>query len=89
MRPGLLLATALLVSAVGISTWLAAADYATIPPRGEFHERDAPAIVLTGAAAKARRADALRRATFLVPRALHASSPDNPLPDPLRLPVPS
>ena len=44
-----LLVTALLVSAIGISTWLAAADYATIPPRGDFHERDAPAIVLTGA----------------------------------------
>ena len=92
MRPGLLLATALLVSAVGISTWLAAADYATIPPRGEFHERDVPAITLTGAAGKSRRADALRRATFIVPagvQSLHASSPANLPPDPLQRPVPS
>lgn len=92
MRPGLLLVTALLVSAIGISTWLAAADYATIPPRGDFHERDAPAIVLTGAAGKSRRADALRRATFIVPagvQSLHASSPSTRLPHPLRRPVPS
>ena len=84
--------TALLVSAVGISTWLAAADYATIPPRGDFRERDAPTITLTGPDAKARRADALRRATFTMPaidRPLHASSPSNPLPDPLQRPVPS
>ena len=88
MRPGLLLATALLVSAVGISTWLAAADYATIPPRGNFHEREAPAITLTGADGKALRNDALRRAAFVVPasaQSLHASSSSSPL----RRPVPS
>ena len=88
MRPGLLLATALLVSAVGISTWLAAADYATIPPRGDFHEREAPAITLTGADGKALRNDALRRAAFVLPasvQSLHASSPSSPL----RRPVPS
>jgi hypothetical protein len=88
VRPGLLLVTALLVSAVGVSTWLAAADYATIPPRGDFHEREPPTIMLAGADGQARRADALRRATFTVPtgvQPLHASSPSNPL----RRPVPS
>jgi hypothetical protein len=73
----LLAATALLVSVIGISTWLVAADYATIPPRGDFHERDAPTLMLTGPAGKAKRRDALRRATFTVPasfQSLHASS---------------
>ena len=84
----MLLVTALLVSAVGISTWLTAADYATIPPRGDFHERGAPAITLTGTAGKALRNDALRRAAFVVPasaRSLHDSSPSSPL----RRPVPA
>jgi hypothetical protein len=75
VRPGLLAATALVVSLIGISTWLAAAEYATIPPRGEFREREAPTVALTGEGGKVRRQDALRRATFVVPPSvLHASS---------------
>lgn len=88
VRPGLLAATALLISAIGISTWLAAANYPTIPPRGDFHEREAPTLTLTGADGKIQRRDALRRATFVVPagvQSLHASSPSSPL----RRPVPS
>ena len=88
MRPGLLAATALVISVLGISTWLAAADYATVPPRGDFHAREAPTVTLTGPEAKVQRRDALRRATFIVPpdvQSMHDSSPSNPL----RRPVPS
>ena len=67
MRPGLLAAAAALVSVAAISTWLAAAEYTTIPPDGDFRERKTSDSILTGPDAKARRADALRRATFIVP----------------------
>ncbi len=88
VRRGLLAATALVISVLGISTWLGAADYATVPPRGDFHEREAPTVTLTGPEGKLQRRDALRRATFIVPagvEAVHASSP----PTPLRRPVPA
>jgi hypothetical protein len=88
VRPGLLAATALVVSVVGISTWLAAADYETVPPRGDFHEREAPTVSLTGPEGKVQRRDTLRRATFVVPpnaQHLHDPSPSNPL----QRPVPS
>jgi len=62
-------ATALLVSAVGVSTWLAAAEYPAIPPAGNFHERHAAEITLTGPDAAKRRLDVLRRATFIAPDA--------------------
>ena len=87
MRPGLLAATALLVSIVGVSTWLAAADYATIPPRGDFQERELPSLTLSGAHAKQERLDALSRATFIVPPGFPRFHPD--VPDPLRKPVPA
>jgi hypothetical protein len=83
VRPGLLAATALAVSVIGISTWLAAAEYATIPPRGEFREREAPAVTLTGEAGRVRRQDALRRATFVVPPRLHAAASTTPLEGPV------
>jgi hypothetical protein len=88
VRPGLLAATALVLTGLGISTWLAAAEYASAPPRGDFHERDAPTLTLTGTAGQRQRRDALRRATFIVPagvRRVHASSPSSPL----RRPVPA
>lgn len=86
MRPGLLAATALALSLVGISTWLAAADYRTVPPRGDFQERDAPTLTLTGSEGEVRRRDLLRRATFIVPanvQRLHVSSPATPLQRPV------
>ena len=67
MRPSLLAATALLVSALGIATWLAAAAYPTIPPEGNFQEPPSPVVKLTGPEAAAQRRDILRRATFIVP----------------------
>ena len=67
MRPGLLAATALVVSALGIATWLAAADYRTIQPAGNFEKPASLDLTLTGPDAAAERRDALRRATFLVP----------------------
>ena len=73
-------ATALLVSAVGISTWLAAAEYITIPPGGDFHERQLAEWTLTGPDARRLRLDILRRATFSVPASF--SSPDSVLPSP-------
>ena len=86
VRPGLLAATALALSLVGISTWLAAADYRTVPPRGDFQERDAPTLTLTGSEGEVRRRDLLRRATFIVPanvQRLHVSSPATPLQRPV------
>lgn len=62
-------ATALLVSAVGVSTWLAAAEYPAIPPAGNFEERHATEITLIGPDAAKRRLDVLRRATFIAPDA--------------------
>ena len=67
MRPGLLAATAFLVSAVGIATWLAAADYPAIRPEGNFQEPASSDLKLTGPEAAAQRRDILRRATFIVP----------------------
>jgi hypothetical protein len=86
VRPSLVAATVLLVSAVGISSWLAAAEYQTIPPRGDFLERHQVDWTLTGPQAKAERRDALRRATFIVPADVHTQPPAA---DPLRDPVPS
>src|SRR5688572_29728936 len=88
VRPGLLLATALVVSVVGVSTWLAAADYATIPPRGDFEEREPAAWTLTGPTAKAERLDVLRSAAFIVPPAFQPSDRST-WPEGLRKPVPS
>ena len=82
----MLAATALLISAVGISSWLAAAEYPTIPPRGDFREIHHTDWKLTGPQAKAERRDALRRATFIVPP---DATPPHPAADPLRDPVPS
>ena len=67
VRPSLLAATVLVVSALGIATWLAAADYRTIPPEGNFQEPASRDLKLTGPDAAARRREALRRATFIVP----------------------
>ena len=67
VRPGLLAATALVVSALGIATWLAAADYPAIPPEGNFQEPQSLDLKLTGPEAAAERRDVLRRATFIVP----------------------
>jgi len=67
VRPGLLAATALVVSALGIATWLAAADYRTIRPAGNFEKARSLDLKLTGPEAAAERRDALRRATFIVP----------------------
>jgi hypothetical protein len=86
VRPGLAAATAILVSLVGISTWLSAAEYPTIPPDGDFHQRQSPAITLTGANASAQRLDILRRATFTVPPSF--SETVAPI-DALSTPVPS
>ncbi len=73
-------ATALLVSAVGISTWLAAAEYFTIPPGGDFHERQLAEWTLTGPDARRLRLDILRRATFTLPASF--STQDSALPNP-------
>ena len=67
MRPSLLAASALVVSAIGISTWLAAADYPAIRPEGNFQEPASSDLKLTGPEAAEQRRDALRRATFIVP----------------------
>jgi hypothetical protein len=85
VRPGLLAAAAVLVSIVAISTWLAAAEYLTIRPEGDFRERESSDWVLTGPDAKARRADALRRAQFIVPAGLSRQTlpSANPLPGPV------
>lgn len=85
MRPGLLAATALLLSFVGVSTWLAAAEYVTIAPGGDFRERKTGDWTLTGPDAKAQRRDALRRATFIAPAAIarDAAPAANPLPGPV------
>ena len=88
MRPGLLLATALVVSVVGVSTWLGAAEYATIPPRGDFDEREPAAWTLTGPTAKADRLDVLRRAAYIVPAGFQPSDGSS-WPDGLRKPVPA
>ena len=87
MRAGLVAATALLVSAIGISTWISAAEYLTIPPDGDFHERRAAEWTLTGPDATALRRDTFRRATFIVPASF--SPPRPPVPNPLGQPVPS
>lgn len=79
-------ATAILVSAIGISTWLAAAEYITIPPGGDFHERQAIEWTLTGPDARRLRRDIVRRATFTLPGSFHV--PDTALADPLRAVVP-
>jgi len=73
-------ATALLVSAVGISTWLAAAEYRTIAPGGDFHGREPAEWTLTGPDAKRLRLDILRRATFRLPASF--PTPDSALPNP-------
>jgi hypothetical protein len=67
VRPSLLAAAALVVSALGISTWLAAADYPAIRPEGNFQEPASSTLKLTGPEADAHRRDAFRRATFIVP----------------------
>jgi len=67
VRPGLLAATALVVSALGIATWLAAADYPAIRPEGNVQEPASLDLKLTGPEAAAHRRDVLRRATFIVP----------------------
>ena len=67
MRPGLLAATAVVVSALGIATWLAASDYPARPPEGNFQEPASSDLKLTGPDAPAQRRDVLRRATFIVP----------------------
>ena len=61
------MATAVCVSAVGVSTWLAAAEYPTIPPTGNFTEHRSAEMTLTGPDAAKRRLDVLRRATFIAP----------------------
>jgi len=63
----LLAATVLVVSALGIATWLAAADYPAIRPEGNFQEPSSLDLKLTGPTAPAQRRDVLRRATFIVP----------------------
>ena len=67
MRRSLLAATVLVVSVIGISTWLAAADYPAIRPEGNVQEPVSRDLTLTGPEAAAHRSDALRRATFIVP----------------------
>ena len=67
MRPGLIAATALVVSALGIATWLAAADYRTIRPAVNVEKPASLDLKLTGPQAAEIRRDALRRATFIVP----------------------
>jgi hypothetical protein len=62
-----LAATSFVVSALGIATWLAAADYRTIRPTGKFEKAPSLDLKLTGPEAAAERRDALRRATFIVP----------------------
>jgi hypothetical protein len=101
MRPGLVAATALLVSAVGISTWLGAAEYATIPSdvgrseasrssRGgsldDIRFREPADWVLTGPDAERARRDLIRRATFVLPGVDLGA--DAVLSDPLRAVVP-
>jgi hypothetical protein len=66
VRSDLVAATAILVSAVGVSTWLSAAEYPAIPPAGNFAERHTAELTLTGPDAASRRRDTLRRATFIV-----------------------
>ena len=68
MRRSLLAATVLIVSAIGISTWLAAAEYPAQRPDGVVQEQPSDDLKLTGPDAAARRRDVLRRATFLVPQ---------------------
>jgi hypothetical protein len=87
VRPGFVAATAILVVSVSISTWLAAAEYVARPLRGDFEPHEPHALVLTGADAKARRADMLRRATFTLPPDFSLHEPATP--DPLRAVVPS
>ena len=67
MRRSLLAATVVVVSALGIATWLAAADYPAIRPEGNFQEPASLDLKLTGPEARAQRRDLLRRATFIVP----------------------
>ena len=75
----------MLVSVVAISTWLAAAEYLTIRPEGDYSERESGDWILTGPDADARRADALRRAAFIVPAGLNRQTlpSANPLPGPV------
>lgn len=87
MRPGFLAATVALVSAVGISTWLAAAEYPAIPPDGDFAGRVRPPLILSGPDARELRRDALRRATYIVPASF--VDPGFPSTQRLRSPVPS
>ena len=92
MRLGILAATAIAVLLGSISNWLAAADYAAIPPHGEFHPHDVPVWAISGTDAAQERLDTLRRASFRL-------SQDNPnenggitgasSTDPLDGPVPS
>lgn len=94
-------ATALLVSAVGICTWLAAAEYPAIPPGGNLsrisgsphaassrgrHERTPAEWTLTGPDAPRVRRDVLRRATFTVPASVALA--DSSLWNPRRAVVP-
>ena len=69
MRPSLL-AAPLLVSAIGISTWLAAAEYPALRPSRDVIGQPSAELILTGPDAAARRRDMLRRATFVVPQSL-------------------
>jgi hypothetical protein len=82
------LASVFVLSVLGVSTWLAAAEYATIPPRGDFKEREVSAWTLTGPTAKADRLDALRRATYVVPPGFKPSDGSS-WPAGLRKPVPA
>ena len=89
-------ATALLVSAVGISTWLAAADYPAIPRGGDAwstspssragSHRQPPEWTLTGPHASSLRRDILRRATFTLPASI--ALPASSISDPRRAVVP-
>ena len=85
MRQGLLAAAAVLIALVAISTWLAAAEYVTIRPEGDYRARKSTDRVLTGPDADARRADMLRRAAFIVPAGLKRQTlpSANPLPGPV------
>jgi hypothetical protein len=69
VRRSLLAVTAILVSAVGVSTWLGAAEYPAIRPAGNFEKHRAAEMTLRGPDVVAQRRDTLRRATFIAPDA--------------------
>jgi len=70
VRRSLLAVTVLTASAVGVSTWLSAAEYPAISPSGDFNERRSAEFTLTGPDAGARRLAVLRRASFIAPDAV-------------------